>query len=219
MSIFKSNAKIVVEMIDNQLKDVEGCLVNFENFMRAAVTPETAPATLKALCVGVHDKENAADKSLRAMIDALAEGPYLPSTREDLIDVATACDKIANKCESVAKLITLYKLTCPASFTEDVLQIMAYTHTAFDLLVKSVEQLFSNYADLLKDHSILDEIRAEESKVDALEQKLNEAIFEMDMDLAHQMQMAQIVEQVCDISDVIENIADKIQIMVITRKA
>ena len=33
------------------------------------------------------------------------------------------------------------------------------------------------------------------------------------------MQTARFVELVCDISDVIENIADKIQIMLITRKA
>lgn len=215
MSIFKSTPS-VPEMIAAHMKDVEDCLLNFESFMRAAVTPETAPATLKALCVGVHEKENAADKSLRNMIDALAVGTYLPSTREDLINVATACDKIANKCESTARLIVLYKMNCP--FADDVMQIMSYTRTAFDLLVKSVAQLFSNYGGLLKDHSILDEIRAEESKVDALEQKLNEAIFDMDMDLAHQMQMAQVVEQICDISDVIENIADKIQIMLINKK-
>lgn len=217
MGIFKPAAS-VPQMIANQLKDVDGCLVNFEGFMRAAIAPGTPHTTLKALCVGVHEKENAADHSLRAMIDTLAEGILLPSTREDLINVATACDKIANKCESTAKLIVLYKLVCPAEFGDDIINIMGYTRTAFDLLVKSVEQLFSNYLGLLKDHSILDEIRAEESKVDALEQKLNEAIFDMDIDLAHQLQLAKVIEEICDLSDVIENIADKIQIMLINKK-
>jgi uncharacterized protein Yka (UPF0111/DUF47 family) len=31
--------------------------------------------------------------------------------------------------------------------------------------------------------------------------------------------MASFVEQICDVSDIIEDIADKIQIMLITRKA
>ena len=79
--------------------------------------------------------------------------------------------------------------------------------------------LFAKFNAMLQDHSILDEIRAQESKVDAVEEKLYEAIFAMDMDLAHQAQMASFVEQICDVSDIIEDIADKIQIMLITRKA
>jgi uncharacterized protein Yka (UPF0111/DUF47 family) len=72
---------------------------------------------------------------------------------------------------------------------------------------------------MLKDHSILDEIRACESKVDAIEHKLYQNIFAMDLDLAHQMQLSTHVEGVCDLSDIIENIADQIQIMIVEREA
>jgi uncharacterized protein Yka (UPF0111/DUF47 family) len=40
----------------------------------------------------------------------------------------------------------------------------------------------------------------------------------MDMDLAHQTQLAHYVDELCDLSDQIEDIADKIQIMLVTRK-
>jgi uncharacterized protein Yka (UPF0111/DUF47 family) len=39
------------------------------------------------------------------------------------------------------------------------------------------------------------------------------------MDLAHQMQLAKFIGMLCDVSDVVEDIADKIQIMLVTRKA
>jgi uncharacterized protein Yka (UPF0111/DUF47 family) len=39
----------------------------------------------------------------------------------------------------------------------------------------------------------------------------------MDIDLAHQTQLASYVEALCDLSDQIEDIADKIQIMLVTR--
>ena len=149
----------------------------------------------------------------------LAGGAYLPSTREDLISIAASCDKIANKCESTAKMMVLQKFTFPKEFADDVLDIMSYTHAQFELLAKSIDLLFAKFNAMLQDHSILDEIRAQESKVDAVEEKLYEAIFAMDMDLAHQAQMASFVEQICDVSDIIEDIADKIQIMLITRKA
>ena len=53
---------------------------------------------------------------------------------------------------------------------------------------------------------------------DALEENLYEQIFSMDMDLAHKTQMLHFVELVCDVSDIIENIAEKIQIVLITKK-
>ena len=220
MNMFsKSSSPKVTALINEQIKDVKGCLINFENFLRAAVTPETSPETLRSLNVGVHQMENAADRSLRAMIDSLAGGAYLPSTREDLFSIAASCDKIANKCESTAKMMVLQKFTFPKEFADDVLDIMSYTHAQFELLAKSIDLLFAKFNAMLQDHSILDEIRAQESKVDAVEEKLYEAIFAMDMDLAHQAQMASFVEQICDVSDIIEDIADKIQIMLITRKA
>ena len=71
----------------------------------------------------------------------------------------------------------------------------------------------------IKDHSILDQIRSLESNVDTIEDKLAEDIFNMDTELAAKMQLSHLVELICDISDIIEDIADKIQIMLITRKA
>ena len=63
----------------------------------------------------------------------------------------------------------------------------------------------------------LDEIRALESEVDAIEQGLYRKIFKLDMGLAERTQLASFVDLVADLSDIIENIADKIQIMIISK--
>ena len=90
--MFKKNSDVHTLIVE-QIKDVEKCLVKFESFMEAATTPETVPETLVTLVEGVKDAENVADRSLRAIIDSLSDGAYLPSTREDLISIATSCDK------------------------------------------------------------------------------------------------------------------------------
>jgi len=72
---------------------------------------------------------------------------------------------------------------------------------------------------LMKDHSILDEIRDYESKVDVYERKLLEKTYHRGMDLAECMQLSYFTEDLCDLTDIAENIADKIQIMLVTRKA
>lgn len=217
MGIFSKSNKTSTLILE-QIKDVEGCLINFENFMRAAVTPETSMETLRSLSVGVHQMENAADRSLRVMIESLAGGSYLPSTREDLIAIASKCDKIANKCQHTAMLFIVEQFRFPERFGKDVLEIMSITRDQFELLEKSISLLFAKFGDLLNDHSILDEIREYESRVDKIEEKLYEQIYAENMDLAHRMQLANFVELICDVSDIIEDIADKIQIMLITRK-
>ena len=100
-----------------------------------------------------------------------------------------------------------------------MLNIIAISREQFDILRKSISLLFSDFGSLLKDHSILDEIRKHESKVDAIEESLYERIFKMDISLAEKMQMKEFTDNISDLSDIIENLADKIQIMLVTRKA
>ena len=215
----KKNKNNLHDLIMDQIQDVEACLVSFESFMRAATTPETVVQTLRSLSVGVGQLENAADLSLRRMIDSLADASFLPSTRADLIDVATNCDRVANKCEHVSMMMVHQKFRFPQSMNEELTEILVLTHDEFEMLKTAIDRLFSNIGDLLKNHKILDEIRAKESQVDVIEQRLYDNVFDMDLTLAEKMQCTQFLEQLCDISDVIENIADKIQIMLITRKA
>jgi predicted phosphate transport protein (TIGR00153 family) len=153
------------------------------------------------------------------MIDSLSTGSYLPSTREDLINIATSCDRVANKCEHVAKVIVMQKIRLPEAFAEDVMKILSITHEQFEILEQSISMLFGKLNAFMKDHSSLDKIRDLESKVDNIEDDLTERIFNLDMELAAKVQLAHLVELICDLSDVIEDIADKIQIMLITRKA
>ena len=63
-TMLKRNSNVHA-MIVEQIKDVENCIIHFENFMRAATTPETVHETLRALCIGVQDAENAAERSQR----------------------------------------------------------------------------------------------------------------------------------------------------------
>ena len=127
----------VHELIMEQIKDVENCLVSFEGFMRAATTPESVPETLRNLSVGVGKAEAEADGSLRRMIDSLGGASYLPSTREDLISIGTSCDRVANKCEFVANVVVAQKFKFPAEYTDDLMEIVRITKEQFELLEKT----------------------------------------------------------------------------------
>ena len=211
--------KGVCELILGELADVKNCLVLFENFMKAAAVADTPSETLEALCKGIDLAEDVADASLRAMIDSLGKGVYLPSTRESLISIGTSCDKIANKCEYIANLIVIFGFRLPEGFYADFEKIYTITLKQFDCLTEAVGKLFSKMQEFQKDPSLLDQIRKLESEVDDLEMSVSKKIFAMDTELAEKMQFFQLIQRICDISDVIEDVADKIQIMLISRKA
>lgn len=209
----------VHELIMKQLQDVKSCLDSFEDFMRITTSSDVNEDALRTLCDTVYEKEHLADISLRHMIDSLGSTMFLPSTREDLISIATSCDKIANKCEDICYMVVLQNFRFPVDYNEDVMEILNLTHKQFALLEKSISLLFARIGDLMKDQSILDEIRDYESAVDEFERKLLEKTYSRGMDLAQCMQLTTFIEDLCDLTDITENIADKIQIMLVTRKA
>lgn len=220
MGIFsKSNTSKVHLTILEQIKDVEGCLVSFNNFMKAAVNPNTDAEMMRALAESVYQMESAADRSLRAMIDSLNNVAYLPATRSELIEVAAKCDKIANKCEHTAEMMVLQHFKFPVKYADQIVKITEITKEQFSVLLSAIGKMFSQFDELLKDHAILDEIRDLESKVDEIEMALYEEIYSQEMGLGEKIQIAGFVEMLCDVSDIMEDVADKIQIMLITRKA
>ena len=206
-------------LIMEQINDVENCLIQFESFIRASSSGDVSMDTLKTLSKGISEAEAVADESLRKMIDSLASSSFLTATRQDLISIATGCDAIANKCESYAKMSVFQSFVFPGEYSEDLLKIISISREQFDVLRKSISLLFSDFGTLLKDHSILDEIRTHESRIDEIEEKLYERIFKMDITLAEKMQMSDFADKIAELSDIIENLADKIQIMLVTRKA
>lgn len=206
-------------LIMDQINDVENCLIQFESFIRASSANTTSFETLSSLSNGISEAEAVADISLRKMIDSLSGSSFLTATRQDLISIATGCDAIANKCESYAKMSVVQSFVFPNEYNEDLMKIIEISRKQFDVLRKSISLLFSDFGKLLKDHSILDEIRKLESEVDIIEESLYERIFKMDVSLAEKMQMREFADKIAELSDIIENLADKIQIMLVTRKA
>lgn len=214
----KKSANNVVSVILEQLKDVEACLKEFTSFMLVAVDPSSDYSQLEIMASKVSQLEKTCDASLRKMIDSL-NATLLPGTRRELIDIATLCDEVANNCQNTALMMVYQNFRFPVEFSEDLMRIMELTGKQMTLLMNAVSKLYTEFGKLLKDHSILDEIRAVETEVDDIEEKLIKITYSMDIGLAEKMQMAKFLNKVADVSDIIEDVSDAIQICLIMRKS
>lgn len=213
----KNTANKVQNVVLAQLKDIEAAIFNLDEYVQELVKEDAGKESLRPLLDKVHEAENAADRTLRQMIDSL-DSSFLPATRTELIELGSVCDSIANKCLHFAQSVLFQGFKFPEAFAHDILEIVRLTKAEFALLVVAVGKLYGDFGSLLKDHSILDEVRGLETQVDALEESLTQRTYALDLSLAEKMQIAGHIDTLCDVSDVIENVADKVQIILVARK-
>lgn len=218
MLIFNNKNPKVAKCFADHHEDVVGCLEKFEEFIKASFAATPDKDKMSSLKTAVDNCENAADGELRHVVDLMSES-FLPATRSSLISIVQSTDEVANICQEVTRQIMLEKIALPASLHDDVLEIISITKAQLAILYVAIEKLFNDYKSIFNDRKILDDIRSEESKVDSIEAMLHTRVFELDLSLCEKIYYRDLIEDICDLSDTIEDIADQIQIMLIEREA
>ena len=218
MLIFSKKNNKISKCFYEHIESVAECYENFEKFFEILFADQPDPNRLKSAEVAINNCENAADVELRRTVDMMKEA-FLPLTRSNMISIAQSTDDIANKCESVARQIYLENIVIPTELRPDIVDILKITRGQLQLLNDAIDKLLNDFNGISKNKSILDDIRTEESKVDSIEAMLHTRIFNLDISLCEKIYYKDLLESICQISDIIEDIADQIQIMIVEREA
>ena len=218
MLIFTHKSQKLSQGFSEHRADVLACFGKFEEFFRVLFSDDPDPAVLKAIKTAVDNSENAADGQLRHIVDQFS-GSSFPVTRTHMITLVQSTDDVANKCQEIVRHIVLEQIDFPTAIRSDLLEIIAITKSQFSILYTAIDLLLNNFKELNSNRKILDDVRAEESKVDHIQAILHERIFTLNISLAEKVYYRDMMEQICSLSDMIENISDEIQIMLIEREA
>lgn len=219
MLIFsKKDGKISKAFYEHH-ESVANCYENFEKFFGILFSENPDRNLLQSTKVAIDNCESVADKDLRQVVDVMGES-FLPVTRVNLISLVQSTDEIANICQEVARQIYLEDIKIPAAMHHDVMEIIAITKRQLSILYSAVDKMLNDYKGISKDRSILDDIRTEEGNVDTIEAMLHERLFQIaDLTLCEKIYYKDLLENICQISDVIEDIADQMQVMLVEREA
>ncbi len=216
--IFGKKDNRVQNCFEDHHHSVAECLEDLQDFLKELFSEECSRHKLESIYVSIDSSESAADKELRHIVDLLS-GAFLPMTRSNLIAIVQNTDDIANACQSIARRILLEKIQLPKELHHDILEIVEITRGQLDILYKAIDKLLNNFGGLLKNKKILDDIRREESRVDNIEEMLHERIFDMDITLTEKIYYRDLVSRIGQISDIIEDLSDRMQIMLVEREA
>lgn len=216
-----SSEKTARQMLDDHIDKVGEVLAKTMATLKYYFNDQIAEA--KTCAKEVDRLETEADDILRGFMTCLQEGAFMPLIRKDIFQVISAVDKVANAAESTCDFCLSQRPHIDRQFRDAFEDIVQANVEIFPDLKAAVDILklgtFGMAGDEDKSfHDIAKNISVSESNIDDLEWKLTREIFSSDLPLANKMHLHELLNHITKISDLTEDVADRIQIM-ITREA
>lgn len=216
--MFFAKGEKVMDLVDHHLISVRNCLSTFSEFLEL-VTKEGLTDEVKSLGKKVEELESIADADRHKIIRSLLKGALLPDTRREILRLIELVDEVANQCEEIVKQIILQRIQFNGSMKENINIISEKTVKQYSILEKAIGGLFKQLQSEEANLALLTEIEDIESEVDDLENEILQVIYDSELGLAEKNQMSRFIAKIADISDVIEDISDTIEIILAIRKA
>ena len=216
--MFKKTGQKIWKLVDQHLGYVFDCYCAFEAFMEELLGGKPA-AELLEQSREIGRLEGLADVARRSLINAFLEGSLLPSTRKEILDIVGRMDKVANKCQNIAYRLVFENVAIPEPYRAGLLEITRITKEQYLTMKRALKILFDDYDQLMRPNSLLDDINRLERDVDRIEDAATIALFRDEtLSLAEKTHLKYFLTALCDIADLLEDIADQIQIIVVLRK-
>lgn len=214
--LWKNNDN-VEELFLKHISKVKECLGVFtetiELYIENGETEEVKVKTIK-----VHKLESEADNIRREIIHLLIEKSYLlPHTRRDFLELLEKIDKVADYAEAVLDYIFLQAMDITEIGQQKLTEILDLTNNQFDLLTDAVKNLFEDMDQAIP---LVIEIDKIESKIDDLERALISRLSRErdDLEICVKILYRDFLNMLANISDMIEDASDEIEIIIAMRK-
>lgn len=211
-----SKSDVIKELAMEHMQAVKHCLIACEHAVMEVIEGCEAEA-LCNLVDNLSELESEADAVRHKIIRELLDGGLLVDSRKSLMRVMESVDDIADISEDIMQEFKVQKLILPSSSHKSVVEMMAMTQAQYDILIEVISGILSKYKTKEIKSRIL-EIEGLESRVDQIQRKVIELIFESDETLAYKRQVREQINLIGSISDLIEDISDEIEIIMLARK-
>ena len=174
---------------------------------------------IDALAKVISQLEHEADEVKYDIQNHLPKRMFLPVDRGKLLDILGTQDSIADKCENIAVLLTLKRISMPDVLREtfkSYLQknVEAY-YTARDIIEQFDELVETRFGGVEAERvkKMVDDVAYKEHEVDLMQRDLLKILFSLDdrMSVSEFHVWNHIVRQVSELSNVSERLANRVR--------
>ena len=212
MFFFGKKEEQIIKRFMDHLDAVGETLSAFRDFMNAYLDgdPKASDLAMKSV-----DTETKADRIRRETETMMYSGAFLPNFRGDLLGLIEAVDLIADRAETVARLVELQKTVFPDEIKRDVKNQVDISVRTYEALKKAIEAMFKDMEEASK---FVEETERLEHEEDEIEWYLIKKIFSLGIERAQKLELREIISMIGDIADLSEDASDRVEIILLKRR-
>jgi len=158
--------------------------------------------------------EAQADTFRREIFNQLYSNTLIPESRGDVLGLLENLDRIINLIEGLFWGLSIEKPNIPKEFHDDFIKLTNTCHDAVESIVLASRAFFRNI-EAVEDHN--HKVVHYETEADKISTHLKRNVFSCDLSLAEKIHIREFVEQIDNIADWAEDVADRLAIYVIKR--
>lgn len=167
----------------------------------------------------ISELEHNADLEKNDIRNNLPRGLFLPVDRNNLLEILSLQDNLADKCEDIGILLSLKPFKIPKSMHKSINKFVNKSIQSVDMvnniICKLDELLQASFAgpEALKVTEMIDEVALVEHEVDVLQRKLLKSIFELEDDINYAtfFIMVRTFEALSSLSNDAEKLANRVR--------
>lgn len=212
ISLFR-RAKLLEGEIDDFLNKVSESAMAFSIAIEIYVAHGRTPEFEEKLN-HVNSLEGEADHLRRSIETKLYSQTLIPESRGDVLGLMETLDSVLNMMEGTLWAFSIERPTIPEEFRGDFNELTRRVVQCADALVQGARAFFRNI-EAVPDHN--HKVMFFEKEADKVSTKLKRAIFDSDLPLPNKTHLRYFVENIDNIADSSEDVADRLAIYTIKR--
>lgn len=174
---------------------------------------------LDLLATQIAELEHQADITKNDIRNHLPKSLFLPIDRSQLLEILSIQDKIADKAEDIAVLVTIKPIELLPSFSKEFNSFLRKNISTFDgafLIIKEIHELLeSSFGghEAEKVRTMVDEVAYQEHEVDLIQRELLKKVFNAENEMSYTTfyLWQKICGAVADISNFSETLANRVR--------
>jgi len=162
----------------------------------------------------VNKLESEADVLRREIEKQLYTNTLIPDSRGNVLELIERSDELLSSLEGPLWAFTIEKPDIPKEYRQGFRKLTNMVVKAVDEVGLSGRAFFRSPHDVpAYNHKVM----LYEKEADVISTELKKAIFSSDLDLAHKLHLREFVENIDNVADLAEDIADRLAIFAIKR--
>ena len=162
----------------------------------------------------IHELENKADDLRRSIESSLYTQTLIPEHRGDVLGLLESTD---NVIDTMKETLYQFDIECPFipdELNKDLLELTGMSVSASEYLIYAIRAFFKD-VNAVKDH--LHKVYFYEKEADRIGDNIKRRIFKLDIDLSKKFHLRYFATHIQGVSDIAEDVADRLAIYTIKR--